>query len=93
MIEEFCDYWTEPTANKKKMLFETNKTFDISRRLARWNKNNFNKNNNGKPTVNNSKPGTEQVYQLNYKQNAQRDHDFIRSEQAKRKAERENRSN
>ena len=93
MIDEFCDYWTEPTTSKKKMLFETNKTFDISRRLARWSKNNFNKNNNGKSTNNQPKLSTEQVYQLNYEQNAKRDRDFIRSEQAKRKAARDERSN
>lgn len=94
MIDEFCDYWTEPTPSGKKMLYETNRTFDIKRRLQRWNTNNFNKFNNGKSTTNNQpKLSTEQVYQLNYEQNAKRDRDFIRSEQAKRKAARDERGN
>ena len=46
LIREFFDYWTEHNENGKKMRFEKEKTFEISRRLARWSKNN----NNNKPS-------------------------------------------
>ena len=38
---DFADYWTESGGNK--MRFEKEKVFDVSKRLARWSKNNFNK--------------------------------------------------
>lgn len=44
LIREFFDYWTEHNENGKKMRFEKEKTFDISRRLARWSKNNSSNN-------------------------------------------------
>lgn len=46
MVREFFDYWTEANEDGRKMRFEKEKTFDISRRLARWHKNNLGKNNN-----------------------------------------------
>lgn len=46
LIREFFDYWTEHNENGRKMRFEKEKTFEISRRLARWSKNN----NNNKPS-------------------------------------------
>ena len=93
MIDEFCDYWTEQTPSGKKMLYETNRTFDIKRRLQRWNKNNFNKFNNGKPTVNNSKPTTAEVYQLDYEQNSDRDREILLAQLKQRKIEREQSGN
>lgn len=45
MINDFYLYWTEKKPRGKKMRFEMEKTFDISRRLTRWNNNNFNKDN------------------------------------------------
>ncbi len=51
MIEDFVSYWTESNKSKSKMKFELQQTFDISRRLKKWDKNNFN---------NNSKKETEQ---------------------------------
>jgi hypothetical protein len=42
MRDEFCDYWTESNKDGFKMKYEMQKTFDISRRLAKWNSNNFN---------------------------------------------------
>lgn len=88
MIEEFCDYWTEPTANKKKMLFETNKTFDIKRRLQRWNKNNFNKFNNGKQSTNNQpKLHGIKSFEANYQENGESDEAYFRSELERKKAE------
>ncbi len=41
MIEEFIKYWTEMNKNGRKMRFEKEKVFDISRRLARWKLNNY----------------------------------------------------
>lgn len=41
MRKDFLDYWTEPNASNTKMLYETKKTFEMGRRLARWQKNNF----------------------------------------------------
>jgi hypothetical protein len=48
LLNEFYLYWTEKNTNGKKMKFEMNKTFDVSRRLSRWSKNNFNTGKNGK---------------------------------------------
>mgnify|MGYP003663459243 FL=1 len=39
MIDDFCNYWTEKNMTSGKMRFKLEKTFDISRRLARWKKN------------------------------------------------------
>ncbi len=51
LIRAFCDYWTEHGENDKKMRFEKEKSFGLSRRLATWNKNNFgNKNTDKKQT-------------------------------------------
>jgi len=43
MLKDFFDYWTEPNRSKTKMRFELQQTFDISRRLARWARNNYNR--------------------------------------------------
>jgi hypothetical protein len=40
-LNDFYLYWTEKKPKGKKMLFEMQKTFDVKRRLDRWNKNNF----------------------------------------------------
>ena len=40
-LNDFYLYWTEKKPKGKKMLFEMQKTFDIKRRLDRWDKNNF----------------------------------------------------
>lgn len=39
IVNSFCDYWTESKPNGKKMKFEMEKTFDITRRLNTWIKN------------------------------------------------------
>lgn len=44
MIREFFNYWTERNESGTKMRFEKEKTFDIARRLARWHKNDMEKN-------------------------------------------------
>lgn len=43
MIKKFADYWTEHNPGGRKMLYETKKVFDVSRRLARWNSNGYDK--------------------------------------------------
>lgn len=45
ICDDFIDYWTEFNKSKTKMKFELQQTFDISRRLKRWLKNDFNKTN------------------------------------------------
>ncbi len=40
MLNDFFEYWTEPTPNGKKMRFELEKTWDVKRRLSRWYNNN-----------------------------------------------------
>lgn len=44
MLNDFFSYWTEKKPKGRKMLFEMNRTWDVSKRLVRWNNNNFNKN-------------------------------------------------
>lgn len=39
MIEAFYNYWSEPTPSGKKMKFELEKTWDVSRRLRTWKRN------------------------------------------------------
>lgn len=46
VLNEFYLYWTEKKPKGRKMKYEMQKTFDVSRRLARWIKNDFNNNNN-----------------------------------------------
>tara|TARA_R110001606_G_scaffold26792_2_gene86446 strand:+ start:77 stop:823 length:747 start_codon:yes stop_codon:yes gene_type:complete len=43
MLNDFYLYWTEKKPKGIKMRWEMEKTFDLGRRLQRWNKNNFNK--------------------------------------------------
>jgi hypothetical protein len=43
MLNDFYLYWTEKKPKGRKMRWEMEKTFDVGRRLQRWNKNNFNK--------------------------------------------------
>ena len=42
MTNEFIDYWTEPNKSGTRMRYELERTWDLSRRLARWSKNNQN---------------------------------------------------
>ena len=44
MLFDFYNYWSEPNKSKTKFLSELQRTFDLSRRLARWSKNDFNRN-------------------------------------------------
>ena len=39
MLKQFTDFWTESNEGGKKMRFEMQQTFDISRRLAKWKSN------------------------------------------------------
>lgn len=36
IIEEFADYWSEPNKSGTKLRFELEKTWDLSRRMKRW---------------------------------------------------------
>lgn len=51
LLRRFYDYWTEPNRSGTKMRFEMQKTWDMSRRLKRWENNDFN--NDSKKKVNN----------------------------------------
>lgn len=50
MLRAFFDYWSEKNAKGDKMRFELQRTFEISKRLATWERNNskFEKTENGK---------------------------------------------
>lgn len=41
MLNDFFSYWTEPNKSQTKMRFEQQPTWDLSRRLSRWEKNNY----------------------------------------------------
>lgn len=41
MVKEFFDYWTEPNKSRSRMRWETEKTWDLTKRLANWSKNDF----------------------------------------------------
>ena len=43
LLNNFFEYWTEKKPKGRKMLFEMQKTFDVSLRLKRWNRNDFKK--------------------------------------------------
>lgn len=47
----FFLYWTEPNKSKTKLKYEMEKTWDISRRLARWEQNKKDFNGNGKTEI------------------------------------------
>jgi len=47
MLNDFFMYWTEKKPKGRKMLYEMQRTFDVKKRLIRWNKNNFNNKNHG----------------------------------------------
>lgn len=50
MIKDFFNYWSEPNKTNTKMRYEMEKTWDLKRRLERWNSNNFkNKADNEQP--------------------------------------------
>lgn len=51
MLEDFIDYWSEVSDNGKKMKFEKQKTWNLSLRLKRWKRNDFNKYSNDKPNI------------------------------------------
>lgn len=50
ILDEFFRYWTEPNKSGTKLRWEMEKTWDISRRLARWDSNKFNKKDEGQAT-------------------------------------------
>ena len=51
MLKDFFEYWTEHGPKDKKMRYEKQTSFDISRRLKTWmNRSNNNYNNSYTPT-------------------------------------------
>lgn len=46
MLRDFFEYWSEPTKSKKQIRYELERTWDLSRRLKTWQRNEdkFNKN-------------------------------------------------
>lgn len=50
MLKDFSDYWTECGENDRKMRFEKEKVFEISKRLSRWHANRRT-NNNGRGQI------------------------------------------
>lgn len=46
LLKQFYEYWSEHNPNAKKMRFEKEKTWDLSKRLKRWSANNFGNRNN-----------------------------------------------
>lgn len=57
MIRDFYDYWSEPNQTRTKMRYEMQATWETSRRLITWAKNNdkFKNNNNGRNRTNTEK--------------------------------------
>lgn len=51
MLKDFALYWTETNKSGSKMRFETEKIFNLARRLARWKANQKNFSKNGKHEV------------------------------------------
>lgn len=49
MLKSFFNYWSEPNQSKTKMRFELQKTWDTSKRLVTWSKNESNFNKGSKP--------------------------------------------
>jgi hypothetical protein len=48
MLHEFFEYWSEPNKSMTKMRWQLEKTWDLSRRLKRWQRNGTVKQNNRK---------------------------------------------
>ena len=42
-LDRFIDYWTEKSPNGRKMRWQKQKTFDVKRRMTRWELNNYSK--------------------------------------------------
>jgi hypothetical protein len=53
MVNDFYEYWSEPNKSKTKIRWQMEKTWDIKRRLQRWQKNDY-----GKISKNNFKSDT-----------------------------------
>lgn len=62
MVRSFYDYWSEPNFRRTKMRFEFEKTWEVGRRLAKWNGNN---------TPNFSEPNKERKEQSQFQNNTE----------------------
>jgi len=56
MLKDFFDYWTERGEKDRRMRFEKEKSWDVSRRLRTWDKNQERFGNNNKKTTQEYKP-------------------------------------
>ena len=62
MVREFYDYWSEPNKSNSKLRYEQEKTWDLSRRLARWSNHNKEYNSNeSKKTRTNDQAAAQRV--------------------------------
>jgi len=61
LLNEFYSYWTEKTPTAKKMRFEKQDVFEVSKRLATWEKNNKAFNKQIPPPIKSYKPDTSAV--------------------------------
>lgn len=61
MLRDFYDYWSEPNKSGSQMRFEQERTWDLSRRLARWSRgqNEYKKNGDNQQTDKSKRRGTE----------------------------------
>jgi hypothetical protein len=57
MLKDFFEYWSEPNRSKTKMRFELETTWDLTKRLARWEKNNHEFASRGKNELQRGYPG------------------------------------
>lgn len=82
LLNEFYAYWTEPNKSNTKFKQELQKTWDLSRRLETWAKNdkNFNKNQNG-TNNNNHKPTMDERIAKRVAELAAADNQQVRSEE------------
>lgn len=51
MRKSFIEYWSEPNKNNTKMRFELEKTWDLNRRLLRWQRSSKENNHIGQPVA------------------------------------------
>lgn len=66
LLNEFIDFWTEPNRSGSKMRWESEKTWDLNRRLARWSNNNFGKKQEQSKPQRKNTPDVERRFDIDY---------------------------
>ena len=66
MLNAFILYWTEPNKSKSKMRFENQPTWDLSRRLNRWESNDFGKGNPAPVAKKSNTPEVQRIINEDY---------------------------